>query len=114
MRIDKAGSAALQNPQVSGPRRPVRKVNVASLRAIFEHRSDGRIYAQSVETLQKYPPRLTDSLKAWARESPQRTFLAQRGPDGAWQTINYAEAWMRVRCLAGGLLKQGLSYDRPL
>jgi feruloyl-CoA synthase len=95
-------------------RRAVRQVNVASLRAIFEHRSDGQIYAQSVETLQQYPPRVTDSLKAWARESPQRTFLAQRGPDGAWQTINYAEAWMRVRWLAGGLLKEGLSPDSPL
>lgn len=87
---------------------------MASLRAVFEHKSDGQIYVESVQTLQQYPARLTDSLKAWALESPQRTFLAQRGPDGAWQTINYAEAWTRVRCLAGGLLREGLSPDSPL
>jgi feruloyl-CoA synthase len=102
------------NTDAQVQRRPVRQVNVSSLRAIFEQKADGRIYAQSTEPLQRYPPRLTDCLKVWASVAPQRNFLAQRGPNGAWQAITYADAWTRMCRLAAGLLNEGLSPDRPL
>jgi len=92
----------------------MRHVNVASLRAIFNLQADGQIYGQSTTALQQYPPRLTDCLKIWACEAPQRAFLVQRRENDSWQIITYAEAWMRVRQLAGGLLREGLSPDRPL
>ncbi len=99
--------------QTSNPR-PIRQVNVASLRAVFDSRPDGRIYVHSTESLQEYPARVTDSLKFWAAQAPQRVFLAQRAENGAWQTATYSDALMRVRRLAAGLLREGLSPDKPL
>ena len=96
------------------PQRPRRHVNVASLRAVFEPRPAGLIYGHSTEPLQPYPLRVTDSLQLWAWQAPHRTFLAQRGENGFWQTITYADALMRVRRLSAGLLREGLSPDRPL
>jgi feruloyl-CoA synthase len=96
------------------PQRPVRPVNVASLRAVFNWRPDGNIYGHSTEPLQNHPLRVTDSLQFWAAQTPSRAFLAQRAKDGAWQTITYADALIRVRRLAGGLLREGLSPARPL
>ena len=104
----------MEQTPIRTPQRPLRRANVASLRAVFESQPDGRIYGHSTETLQEYPLRLTDCLKRWACHAPQRTFLAQRGVDDKWQIITYSHAWMRVRRLAEGLLKEGLSPDKPL
>jgi hypothetical protein len=37
-------------------------------------------------------------LPHWAREAPDRMFLAQRTGDNAWQQISYGEFWSRVPC----------------
>jgi feruloyl-CoA synthase len=92
----------------------VRGVRVASLGATVERRQNGVIYMRSPEPLGKYPARVTDRLEFWASEAPNRVFLAQRGRSGEWQTTTYAEALTRVRRLASGLLKHGLSANRPL
>lgn len=95
-------------------KRPVRRVNVVSMRAVFNHREDGLTYVRSVDQLRDYPERVTDRLELWADQAPNRVFLAQRARDGSWETITYAEALSRVRKLASGLLKSGLSSTRPL
>jgi feruloyl-CoA synthase len=95
-------------------KRPVRPVHVASLVSRFDHRDDGVIYVQSLQPLGQYGLRLTDRLELWARATPGRVFLAQRAPDGDWQTITYSEFLTRVRRLAAGLLRRGLSKERPL
>jgi len=94
-------------------RRPVRRVHVANLRANF-HSLNGFTYVRSTQALGEYPVRVTDRLEFWADQAPHRVFLAQRGPGGAWRALTYAEAWSRVRKLASGLLKHGLSPSTPL
>src|SRR5882762_5343751 len=94
--------------------RRVRAVRVASLRAIVDRRKDGVIYVRSLQPLGKYPARVTDQLEFWAAEAPERVFLAQRNRSGAWKTATYAETLTRVRTIASGLLKHGLSSSRPL
>lgn len=70
---------------------------------------------RSPQSLGEYPARVTDRLEHWADRSPDRIFLAQRGPNnGDWQTTTYAQALARVRRLARGLLDQGLSPEKPL
>jgi feruloyl-CoA synthase len=54
-----------------------------------------------------------DWLVRWAREAPDRTFLAERRA-GAWVRVTYAQALARVRGLAQALLDRGLSASRPL
>jgi feruloyl-CoA synthase len=98
----------------SGVRRSVRAVHVASLASRFDHRDDGVIYVRSPQPLGEYPLRLTDRLKLWSRATPDRMFLAHRKPDGDWQTITYSEFLSRVRRVAAGLLRRGLSKERPL
>src|SRR5690349_21840063 len=95
-------------------KRPVRPVNVATVRATFEQRDNGVVHVRSTEALREYPPRVTDRLERWAKQSSDRIFLAQRGTDGSWQQLTYSSAFRRVRKLAAGLLGSGLSKDRPL
>ena len=110
-------SATLRNGVITVPsltKRPVRAVRVAALEAIVDRRENGVIYVRSPRPLGEYPARVTDRLELWATEAPGRIFLAQRAPDGTWQTVTYAQALVRVRRLARGLLDHGLSASRPL
>src|SRR5260370_32381695 len=46
-------------------------------------------------------------LPHWAREAPDRMFLAQRTGDNVWQQISYGEFWLRVRSVGQALLDRG-------
>jgi feruloyl-CoA synthase len=95
-------------------KRPVRAVRVAALQTIVDRHANGVIYVRSPQPLGEYPARVTDRLEFWATEAPGQIFLAQRAPDGMWQTVTYAETMSRVHSLASGLLACGLSATRPL
>jgi len=97
----------------SGAKRPVRPVHVASLVSRFDYRDNRIIYVES-QPLGEYELRLTDRLEFWARATPDRVFLAQRTHGGDWQTTTYSECLTRVRRLAAGLLRRGLSKEKPL
>ncbi len=60
------------------------------------------------------PPRMTDCLLHWAKVAPDRTFIAQRGPDGHWSRTTYAQALASVRRIGSALLRRPLSADRPI
>ncbi len=96
------------------PQRTVRQVSVASLRAVFEYLPQNAVRVRCTDPLQEYPQRVTESLDFWAEHHPERVFLAQRLPSGPWQTVTYSEARGRVRRLAAGLIREGLSPDNPL
>ena len=95
-------------------KRRVRTVRVASQGTVVDRHANGAIYLRSPEKLGEYPVRVTDCLRLWASLAPHRIFLAQRGPDGAWRNVTYSEALARVRRLASGLIRCGLSAERPL
>ncbi len=93
----------------------LRSVRMGAMRAEFMQRDDGTFYVRSLETLGAYPRSMTDRLEEWARRTPDAVFLADRGgPDGAWRTISYAEAWQTVRSLAQAILDARLSAEHPL
>ncbi len=100
------------NEQLS--KRTVKPVRVASLRAAFELRENGFVYVQSTEPPGHYSVRVTDRLDFWAHQTPDRIFLAQRSPTGAERNITYSDACIRVKRLAAGLLREGLSTSRPV
>lgn len=78
------------------------------------YRSDGAILLRSPIELSGCERHICSYLELWAGKAPERSFLAQRDRDGAWQHLSYAEAWARARAVGQALLNHGLGPDRPL
>jgi feruloyl-CoA synthase len=79
----------------------------------------GTHYLKADQALQDYPDRLTDRLRYWAEQAPERTVFARRvkqadGSLGNWRHISYQEAWSTARNIAQSLINRGLSADRPV
>ena len=87
----------------------------ACLRAELETRADGTALLNASETLEPYPPRLSDRLLEHAQRTPDRAFVARRQHgSGDWETITYGHMLQRVRAVGQWLLNQGLSAQRPV
>jgi feruloyl-CoA synthase len=82
--------------------------------ARVEHRADGGFVLRSTEPLAAYPRHMGERLAHWARVAPDRLLAAQRGADGAWRCVSYAEMVGRARSLGQALLDRGLGVERPL
>jgi feruloyl-CoA synthase len=86
--------------------------------ATIERRADGTSVLRSCEPLGAYPARITDRLEQWAREAPERTFVAKRARTekggGDWQRISYADMLARVQAVGQALVDRKLSADRPV
>ena len=91
----------------------MRSVRLAAPAVIAERRA-GNWYLRSPHPLSSYPRTMAERLDHWASVTPDRLFLAQRGPDGEWRRITYAQTRARARRVAAALLGRGLSVERPL
>ncbi|MEZ5534805.1 MAG: feruloyl-CoA synthase [Thiolinea sp.] len=80
-----------------------------------EVRDDGTQYLHSAVTLgDDYARCVGDWLEYWAKETPDAVFLAERGSDGEWQRLSYAEVRSKVVAIASWLLSHNLSAERPM
>lgn len=78
-------------------------------------RPDGVIVLKSRIPLQSYEKHIPASLAKWARQAPERTWLAQRGgADRQWRKVSYGEAKRTVDALTQGLLDLGIEDGRPV
>ncbi len=93
---------------------PLREVRLGPFDLVLERRPDGTLCARSPHPLGDYPRRLTLRLEHWAEQAPERTFLAKRGPRGAWHRLTYAATLEGVRRVGQALLERRLSAERPL
>ena len=75
---------------------------------------DGVWHVDAVTPLAPFPARFTDRLVSGAREHPERTLVARRGPDGEWIRLSYADVLESARRIGQALLDRGLSEERPL
>ncbi len=75
---------------------------------------DGGLILSSEMPLEPYEASLGMLLRRWAEHAPDRTFLAERGPDGEWQPVTWGEANARASAIAQALLDRGLGPDRML
>ena len=92
-----------------------REVRVGGcLEATVERQVDGSLVLRSTEALQAYPARLSDRLEHWACEAPNRTLVAQRGADGPWLRIGYAQMLARVQRIGQALVERPLWVERPI
>jgi feruloyl-CoA synthase len=94
--------------------RKTRSVRLARQSVVAERRADGAVCLRSPDALGAYPRKLTERLDHWAKHTPERVFLAQRGPDGAWLHLTYAQARSRARRVAQALIDRRLSAERPV
>ena len=75
---------------------------------------DGVWHVDAVTPLAPFPARFTDRLVSGAKDHPERTLVARRGPDGEWIRLSYADVLDSARRIGQGLLDRGLSEERPL
>jgi len=92
----------------------MRKIELGTRGDVVTRMPDGSLIVSSPEALKPYPGSYTDRFAYWAREAPDRLFLAQRNAQGAWTRITYSEAYATVRRLAQALIDRNLSQERPL
>jgi feruloyl-CoA synthase len=57
----------------------------------IERRPDGTLVLRSPIVFESPQWSILDFIPEWAEKAPQRAFLGQRGRDGAWQRLSYAE-----------------------
>src|SRR5215203_2195943 len=108
--------------------RPVRSANerrenmtvvqpaLAPPRIIARDAPDGSRILKSEMELEPYEASLGLLLRHWAKEAPDRVFLAERagGPDGDWVELTWGEADRQASAVAQSLLDRGLGPERPL
>jgi len=92
-----------------------RKIDWLKRDIAIERRDDGTIILKSRIPLQAYAKHIPASLAKWAKDAPDRIWLAQRGgPDRQWRKVSYGEAKRTVDALAQGLLNLKLEEGRPV
>jgi feruloyl-CoA synthase len=78
-----------------------------------ERRADGAIVLRSPQTLAAYERSVGEWLVKWAREVPERVFVADRD-GGQWHRVTYAQALEAARRIGQALLERGLGPDKPV
>jgi len=80
-----------------------------------ERRSDGVVVLKSRIPLKPYEKHIPASLAKWAKEAPNRIWLAQRGgTDRQWRKLSYGEAKRTVDALTQALLDLKLKPGSPV
>src|SRR5690349_6179311 len=87
---------------------------LAPPRIVMERRPDGTRILRSEMELEPYEASLGLLLRHWAREAPERVFLAERDADGEWVELTWGEAGAKANAVAQALLDRGLGADRPV
>ena len=93
------------------PHTPLR---MAERNLMMETRADGAVMLKSGTPLGAVPRQLGDDLRAGAARHPDRVFLAERGSDGAWVKLTYAEARAKADAVSQWLLDNGHGPENPV
>lgn len=89
---------------------PFRKSGNKPPRVEIERRDDGALILRNPHPLLTPPENLIAPFKRWAKEAPDRIWLAERVPgrDG-WREVTYAQAFDLIGRIAAALIARGLS-----
>ncbi|MEQ8699823.1 MAG: AMP-binding protein, partial [Bauldia litoralis] len=93
---------------------PFTDLTLAPPRVEVERRDNGEVVLTNPVPLGDYPTQLSDDLRRHADTHPDRIFLAERGADGDWVRVSYAEARRRVDSISQWLLDNGHGPDNPI
>ena len=78
-----------------------------------EHRPDGSVILRSPQPLGRRERAIGEWLVRWARDVPDRVFLADRSAR-PWRTVTYREALDAARSIGQALIDRGLGAARPV
>jgi feruloyl-CoA synthase len=67
---------------------------------------------RALQPLREHSTNLASFLFEWAATAPERVFVAERAPHGAWRTVSYAEAARAASSVAQALIDRGLDQSR--
>src|SRR4051794_9839956 len=87
---------------------------LAPPRIVARDAPDGSRILESEMALEPYEASLGVLLRRWAREAPDRVFLAERGSGDEWVELTWGEADRKASAVAQALLDRGLDAKRPL
>jgi feruloyl-CoA synthase len=107
-------SSRIESAARAGAAHPLRAISFGNPAVTIDRRDDGTIYLRPKARLSDYPLRITDRLHHWAREAPERVFMAERDATGGWREITYAQLLTLTRRIASALLARGLSAEKPI
>jgi len=98
--------------KVSAVDAPFRKTANKPARVEIEKRDDGTLIVRNPYPLREPPENLIAPFKRWAKEAPDRIWLAERvpGKDG-WREVAYAQAFDLIGRIAAGLIARGLKGE---
>src|SRR3954470_20513638 len=87
---------------------------LAPPRIVASDAPDGSRILRSQMALEPFEASLGLLLRHWAKQAPDRLFLAERGPDDEWLELTWADAARKADAVAQALLDRGLGPERPL
>src|SRR3954454_2688465 len=87
---------------------------LAPPRIVAQDAPDGSRILKSEMELEPYEASLGVLVRRWAREAPERVFLAERGPEGEWIELTWGEANRQASGVAQALIDRGLDASRPV
>jgi len=93
---------------------PHAPLNLAPQSLVTETRADGAVLLRSGVALGPYSKQIGDDLRAGAARHADRVFLAERGKDGAWVKLTYAEARAKADAISQWLLDHGHGPANPV
>ncbi len=79
----------------------------------LELRDDGSQVLRSTQRLGETARCPADWLKRWARDDPQRAFLAERSGEG-WRSVSYGQAHDTAQAIGQALIDRGLGPRSPV
>ncbi|MGH8687937.1 MAG: feruloyl-CoA synthase, partial [Burkholderiales bacterium] len=89
------------------------RLRLAPAEVDLERRPNGETVLRSPQPLRAYERCTGEWLVKWARQAPERVFLAERRGE-AWRKLGYAQALDGARRIGQALLERGLGPERPL
>jgi feruloyl-CoA synthase len=93
---------------------PLRQANFWHPELEIRRTDEGVFYVRQLGTLPEPPKRIADRLKYWARRTPDALFIADRGADGQWRKLTYAQMLERAERLGQFLVGMDLSPEHPV
>jgi feruloyl-CoA synthase len=93
---------------------PFRPIGYATPDVVREDCADGSIVLRARDPLAAHDPNLARMFRSAVEHAPDRLFIAECDPNGAWAGVTYAQARAKVDALAQALIDRGLSAERPL